>query len=175
MYIGKLYGDRIIVKGKPELYNWYFGFYDERNDELILSLTEGLYLLEKGVLKILLNNRELTKEELIEYAKKVEPKFVEKYLVYKQLRDKGYTIGTALKFGADFRVYEKGVLPKRGQRSEREHSKWVLYPVREEDKFTLYEFTAKNRVAHSTRKKLLIGIVKKDNSIRFFEFSWKKL
>ena len=174
MLIGKLYGDRVILEEIPNIFNWYFGFVDEEKNLIVLSLTEALYLLEKEIIKVIKDNKELTREEFISYAKRIEPKFLEKYLVYKDLRDRGYTIGTALKFGADFRVYERGILPKRGQRSEREHSKWILYPVKASEKFTLYEFTAKNRVAHSTRKKLLIGMVK-DNKIRYFEFSWKKL
>ena len=167
----KLYGDRVIVPNKLEVFKWYFGFNDGEN--LILSLTEALYLMEKGYIEIEKDGKIINAKEFISYAKQYEPKFEIRYKVYKTLRDKDYTIGTALKFGADFRVYDKGILPKRGKRSEREHSKWILYPVSEKETFSLYEFAAKNRVAHSTRKKLLIGIVGKN--IRFFEISWKKL
>ncbi len=169
----ELVGDRVILPKKPEDLPWIFGFVDKEG-KVYLSLTEALYLAEKGVIIIEHNGKELSKEEFIEYAKQYEPRFEEKYEVYKLFREKSYIVGTALKFGADFRVYDKGVLPKKGPRGEREHSKWIVYVVRGEETFSLYEFAAKNRVAHSTRKKLIVA-VKGSDKIELIEFSWKRL
>ena len=49
---------------------------------------------------------------------------------FKDLRKKGYIVKTALKFGADFRVYEKGVKPGE------DHAKWVVFPVHERNTHT---------------------------------------
>lgn len=84
------------------------------------------------------------------------------------MRDRGYTIKTALKFGAEFRVYDKGKKPGE------EHARWILYPVRESDMLTWHEFAAKNRVAHSTKKNLLIGIVDEENDTTYYEIRWVK-
>ena len=46
-----------------------------------------------------------------------------KLKVYSDLRVKGYVVKTALKFGGDFRVYDKGVRPGE------DHAKWVVFPV----------------------------------------------
>ena len=84
------------------------------------------------------------------------------------MRNRGYIVKTALKFGADLRIYERGVKPGE------EHAKWILYPVYESNGLTWQEFAAKNRVAHSTRKKLLIGIVDDENDVTYYEIEWKK-
>ena len=39
---------------------------------------------------------------------------------------------------------------------------------------TWYEFAAKNRVAHSTKKNLLIAIVDAEADVTFYEIQWLK-
>lgn len=99
-------------------------------------------------------------------AQKIESTFYTRYRVYKDLRNRGYIVKTALKFGADFRVYEKGKSP--GQ----EHAKWIVYPVYETGSMTWHEFAAKNRVAHSTKKNLLIGVVDDEGDVTYYEIKW---
>jgi len=84
------------------------------------------------------------------------------------LRKKGYVGKTALKFGADFRVYKKGVRP--GQ----DHSLWIVHCVKESSSFDWQEFAAKNRVAHSARKSLLISIVDDEDSVTYYQVNWMK-
>ena len=91
-----------------------------------------------------------------------------RYRVYADLRTRGYVTKTALKFGADYRVYERGVKPGE------DHAKWVVYPVNEASILTWYDFAAKNRVAHSTRKRLLIGIVDEEGDVTYYECKWIK-
>ena len=77
-----------------------------------------------------------------------------------------YIVKTALKFGADFRIYDRGVKPGE------DHAKWVVFPVHEGETLTWYEFAAKNRVAHSTKKRLLIGIVDDESDVTYYEIKW---
>ena len=132
-----------------------------------LSLIETLYLLEKNKIIVLDGkNREMDFDKLLKKAKKLEPNLWIRYCVFKDMRDRGYIIKTALKFGADFRVYDRGVKPGE------DHAKWVIYPVSETSTLTWYEFAAKNRVAHSTKKRLLMGIVDEENSVTYYEIRW---
>ncbi|MAG08598.1 tRNA-intron lyase [Candidatus Woesearchaeota archaeon] len=132
-----------------------------------LSLLEALYLMEKGRLKVLDGrNKEISSEKFLKNAQKLEPNFWVRYSVFKDIRNRGYIIKTALKFGADFRVYDRGVKPGE------DHAKWVVYPVHESSTVTWYEFAAKNRVAHSTKKRLLIGIVDEEADVTYYEIRW---
>jgi len=134
-----------------------------------LSLIEGLYLLEKKKIEVLGNrNSPVGFENFIKKARRFEPNFWIRYCVYKDMRNRGYIVKTALKFGADFRVYDRGVKPGE------DHAKWILYPVHEGNEFSWYEFAAKNRVAHSTRKRLLIGIVDEECDVTYYEIAWKR-
>jgi tRNA-intron endonuclease len=134
-----------------------------------LSLIEALYLLEKKKIKILgARDKNITFEDFIKRARRFEPNVWIRYCVYKDMRNRGYIVKTALKFGADFRVYDRGVKPGE------DHARWILYPVHEGSVFSWYEFAAKNRVAHSTRKRLLIGIVDDEHDVTYYEIAWKR-
>jgi len=139
------------------------------NGKVQLSQIEALYLLEAG--KLVIKNssgRTLTEAGFLKKVKKKESNFWLRYVVFKDLRNRGYIVKTALKFGADFRVYDRGVKPGE------DHAKWVVFPVHESSSLTWYEFSAKNRVAHSTKKKLLLGIVDDENSVTYYTVHWTR-
>ena len=134
-----------------------------------LSLLEGLYLIEKGKIRVKDRRGQVyTTKRFIRKARAIEPNFWTRYCVFSDMRNRGYIIKTALKFGADFRVYDRGVKPGE------DHAKWIVYPVHEASSITWYEFAAKNRVAHSTKKRLLIGIVDDESDVTYYEIAWKR-
>jgi tRNA-intron endonuclease len=141
-------------------------FGEKKQEKIVYSIFEALYLLERGKIEIKSARSILDFDKLMKKARKSDKNLLIKYLVFKDMRSRGYIVKTALKFGADFRVYEKGVKP--GQ----DHARWILYPVSERKEFTWHEFSAKNRVAHSTKKNLLIGIVDEEQDITYYEVRW---
>lgn len=149
-----------------ELYNQSrFGSIED--NRVKLSLLESLYLVEKTKIDVYNKRKTLmTKEQLIKKSNKIEPNFWVRYCVFRDFRNRGYVIKTALKFGADFRVYDRGVKPGE------DHAKWVVFPVHEGSTLTWHEFSAKNRVAHSTRKRLLIGVVDDESDVTYYEIRW---
>jgi len=132
------------------------------------SYVEALYLREKNKIDVYVKTKKISFNELMERCKKHDKKIQIKFIVYKDLRNKGYLLKTALKFGADFRVYDKGVRPGK------KHAKWILYPVSESSELTWHDFSAKNRVAHSTRKNLLIAVVDSEGDISYYEVGWTR-
>jgi tRNA-intron endonuclease len=136
--------------------------------KIYYSLVEALYLIEKGRIQLYSGKKKLSFNEFMMLAQKIDSNFHTRFAVFRDMRNRGYIVKTALKFGADFRVYERGVKPGD------EHAKWILYPVYESNSLTWQEFAAKNRVAHSTKKRLLIGIVDEENDVTYYEISWQK-
>ncbi len=164
--------ERVITEDSDQARDLYnrsrFGMIVE-DGKVQLSLPEGLFLFEKGKIDVLDDkNNEMTSKEYIKKAKKVEPNFWVRYSVYKDLRERGYIVKTALKFGADFRVYDRGVKPGE------DHARWIIYPVHEGSTLTWYEFAAKNRVAHSTKKRLMMGIVDDEGDVTYYEIKWMR-
>jgi len=167
--VGIFTKDSIVIHEEPDanrLFNsGWFGVIQNRR--LSLSLVEALYLMEKGDITIKDNSgKQLTVKTFIKKAEKVDQKFWIRYCVYADIRKRGYITKTALKYGADFRVYERGAKPGT------EHAKWVLYAVRESEKFNWRGFASMMRVAHSVRKTLLVGIVDDEGDVTYYTINW---
>ncbi len=137
-------------------------------DKIQYSFSEAIFLAEKGKIEILSRSKKIQRQELMNRFRKIDKRIQIKYPVYKDLREKGYVVKTALKFGADFRIYDKGARPGT------KHAKWIIFTDHESRKLTWHEFSAKNRVAHSTKKKLLLAIVDDESDITYYEVRWLK-
>lgn len=163
--------ERVIADATSEAKELYdqSRFGELKEGKFQYSLVEGLYLVEKGKMRILDDNNKAIKfEDYIKKAREVEPNFWIRFCAFRDLRSRGYIVKTALKFGADFRVYERGIKPGE------DHAKWIAYPVHETTVFSWYEFSAKNRVAHSTRKRLLLAIVDDENDVTYYQSIWTR-
>ena len=158
----------LMERSDPGLVLWQKGWGTLQRSGVKLSLYETLFLHETERVTVMKVKRACTDEEIVRAGRKHDGAFWTKYCVFRDLRGKGYLVKTALKFGADFRVYEKGA--KQGE----QHAKWIVYPVRESERFSWYDFSAKNRVAHSTRKNLLIAVVDDEDDVTYFEVSWTR-
>jgi len=144
-------------------------FGEKKSGRVEYSNIEVLYLLEKQKIVILKNKKNVLFDVLLKRLKKLDKRIEIKYSVFKDLRDKGYLVKTALKYGADFRVYEKGVKPSM------DHAKWVLFAINENSPFNAQDFVAKNRIAHSVNKKLLIAVVDDEFDVSYYEVGWVKV
>src|SRR3989344_3646159 len=136
------------------------------NKKVQLHPMEALHLMERKKVNVFKGKKELSFDAMVKLFQKSDERFWTKYVVFKNLRNRGYIVKTALKFGADFRVYDRGIKPGE------DHAKWLVYAVTESEKCTWQEFSAKNRVANSTKKRLLIGIVDAENDVTYYEIRW---
>ncbi len=137
-------------------------------EKIQYSLSEALFLVEKEKMDIFSRNKKILKKELMNKFRRIDKKIQIKYVVFKDLKEKGYVVKTALKFGAEFRVYEKGSKPGK------KHAKWIVFTDHESKRLTWHEFSAKNRIAHSTKKNLLLAIVDEEGDISYYEVKWVK-
>lgn len=134
---------------------------------LHLAPVEALYLLDGGKIKVLdretgeaMNFRKLSEK----FAER-DPELVMKYSVYSDLRSRGYIIKTGLKFGAHFRVYERGEKPGEA------HSKYIVHALPEGCKLTPTELARGVRLAHSVRKAILWAIVDDEGDITYYSLT----
>lgn len=143
-------------------------FGEKKAGKVEYALVEALFLVSENKMAVFLGKKRLDEEQLIKKIKKIDKKIEIKSAVFADLRKKGYIIKTALKFGAEFRVYEKGSKPGES------HARWILFTAKEHDSINWHEFAAKNRIAHSTNKNLLIGIVDEESDVSYYDISWAR-
>ena len=116
-----------------------------------LSLIEAYYLLEKEEITIydVKQTKFLTPDEFYAIAIKIHHKFEEKYIIYKDLRERGYIPRPGLKFGADYVVYKKG--------PGLEHSLFMVHVLPHDSEITAIDMVRAGRLATSVRKKFVIA------------------
>lgn len=144
-------------------------FGERIGEKIYYTIEEAYFLYKSNKMNLIFNNKELVEEEILNKFTKISKTFLTNYFVYSDLTNKGYLVKSGLKFGATFRVYEKGL------NSKNKHAKWICFPTESKNKNSWQDFASKNRVANSTKKKLLIAIVDEENSISYYESNWLKL
>lgn len=176
------------------------GFGHKENNSIYFETYEILYLLEKKKVKVIENNNKKYNKVYNIFKKILKKNKINKnnnsnnknnnqtnrilnfkeilvktninyqdYLIYKDLKSKGYEVKSGLKYGFRFRIYDKGI--KKGD----DHSLWVVEPVNENEIYKIKDFIGKNRIAHTTRKKMLLGIVDNEKNITYLEVQWKRM
>ncbi len=159
LYKNGYYGKPVGIR-KPKHFNF--------TRPLELSLIEASYLLSKNKLRIkrALTKEVVTYEELKSIGEQYYDRFTEKFLVYTDLRNRGYIIRPGLKFGADFAIYEHG--------PGIDHSPLIVHVLSRGVKLSPIELVRAGRLATTVRKKFTIATVLLDGTPRYFMFSWFK-
>ena len=144
-----------------------FGKLEE--DVLELSIIEAFYLMEKGRLDIYENSESDKKLEL-NYIRNIIKKNsgYAKYLVYRDLKDRGYIIKTGFKYGSEFRLYERGMSPGVG------HSDYLVKIIHENYDVNALDFASYVRVSHGVKKSLLLSVVDDEEDITYYTIEWTK-
>ena len=161
---GVIEKERVIIsnaEGIEEFYkNSYIGEIEEDKkgkENLILESMEVLLLCERRRILLYENNDKSKKqfefEDLLTYFTQFDDRLWHKYIIYMDLRKRGYIVRTGYGDGIDFRVY------KRGADVEKDSAKFLIYPVFEGSPIELKDLDQISRVAMSSRKDLIIATV----------------
>lgn len=175
---GELAEDRVVIWGIEgvSLYDeagYGKPFPEENPNRVEMDLLEATYLLEKGKLKVTRKvdgkSKKLDFENLMKIASEKVNEFHPQYIVYRDLRERGYLVKTGYKFGAHFRLYERGVKLKRGPKAAHEHTKAIVHAVAEESSFSLPELSRAVRLAHNIRATMWWAVVDKEGDCTYYE------
>jgi len=134
---------------------------------LQLAPIEALYLLEGGKIRVLDHEtgEKIAHKQLSALLTKQDPDLLFKYPVFADLRSRGYIIKTGLKFGAHFRVYERGDKPGET------HSKYLVQALPESTRLSSTDLARAVRLAHSVKKSILFAIVDEEGDVTYYSLS----
>jgi tRNA-intron endonuclease, archaea type len=171
VYNGVLTENKVYIWSKQDAEEIYdlgcFGKVIEDKNEL--SLEEALLLSKRNKLKIIKDDKELTPEDFYKYASSIDKEFPWKYAVFEELRGRGLLVRTGFKFGTHFRVYARGVKLKRGPKSVKEHTKWIVHAIPENYTCSFPELSRAVRLAHNIRAKMLWALVDEEGDVTYYE------
>lgn len=133
---------------------------------LVLDLIEGCYLVEKRRLQLFhIDGKEVSLNEIRKICKKQYVDFDAKYLVFQNLRNKGYIVTPGIKFGCDFAVYEQG--------PGIDHAPYLVRVFRATDDLTATGVVLAGRLATTVKKQFILAIPKvTERKVDYVGFDW---
>jgi tRNA-intron endonuclease, archaea type len=176
VYKTELVEEKVIMwdkEGAKRIYEtgWYGEFLDE--SRLEMALIEAALLLERGKIDVVKGKKKLTFEEFYKHCLEVDKRFHIRYVVYKDLRERGLPVRTGFKFGCDFRVYERGITPvKKGPKAPHEHTRWVVFCIPEDYNCSFQELSRAVRLSHNIRANMLWAVVDNENDCTYYQITY---
>jgi tRNA-intron endonuclease len=139
------------------------GFGDKEGAEYVLEPYEALYLLYSN--RLLLNNKpSVTFSSLLEQLVKYDENIMSEFLVYRDLRSRGYVAKEGFGFGNDFRVYERGTYQIKP-------AKYVVFGIKEGTNTTAKGFAT--AVDHIQRmgKEAIVAVIERRGEVIYYKAS----
>jgi len=139
------------------------GFGDLKGNKLHFAPYESFYLLEKGKIKVYeKQSKELELRDLVRTFSAGKPEIWIKYLVYRDLRDRGYIVRESSKT-FDFDIYGKGpmrrlisIIYEGGEASLRKLNKLLKYSDKEKKELILAVVDRRTDIVYYTLSSLKV-------------------
>lgn len=135
-----------------------------REDLLILCPFEALYLMNQNKLVLYHRSKQLMFNQYLRTLEKTDSKIWLRYLIYKDLRDKGYVVKDGYGFDIDFKVYEAGDYGSKP-------AKYLVYGIAEGTPLPVTKLYNILRRSYSLRKTLIIATVDRRSEIVYYMLS----
>jgi tRNA-intron endonuclease len=165
MITGELAKDKIIISKPKEvgrLYNKSSYGKSLSGNKLELDLLEGTFLLGEKKLKVFHNKKEVDFQNLFQKSSEKIPYFEIKYLVYKDLRNRGHAIG----------LYDKIKGISFYQIANKKAKTGFLVSVfTEKDVFDIEKTSSLIKAASKISEKLWFAIVDEEGDITYYDVS----
>jgi len=142
------------------------GYGTSDKEGLMLSFYEALYLLSKGIIEIEDESTEesVTFQTLLKrYQESKEDAWV-RYLIYRDLRSRGYVVREGFGLGIDFRVYERGQYGK-------DTADYLIFGVQEGRPVSTEDLARTLNYTQNLKKDLILAVLNRRGEIVYYSLS----
>lgn len=142
------------------------GYGVSENEKLTLSFYEALFLLSKGIIEVKSKKpkKKIGFETLLQRYQSFEKNAWVKYLIYRDLRSRGYVAREGFGLGIDFRVYERGEYGK-------ETATYLIFGIQEGQPVTVEELARALKYVQSLKKKLVLAVLNRRGEVVYYSIS----
>ncbi len=137
--------------------------FGKKEDQYVLKPYEALYLMHTKHLS-LKNKPDLTFDPLFELLLKYDRNIMTKFLVYRDLRSRGYVAKEGFGFGNDFRVYERGEYEKKP-------AKYVVFGINEGTNTTAKDLTEAVDQIEKMGKEAVVAVIERRGEVIYYKAS----
>ena len=140
------------------------GYGEMDQSKLLLKSFESLYLLFTDRLALFRGKKKIDFDSFLQICKNHDKDILTKFLVYRDLRNRGYTVKDGLGFGSNFRVYDKPFSPN-------DPSKFLVFGLNEGKHEKMSELRKKIEGITKIDKKPIIAVVQRQGEIIYYKIS----
>jgi tRNA-intron endonuclease len=163
--------DRVIIPLNEDtelLSRGGYGVVCEESSSLVLAHYEALYLLSEN--RITLRDRKsgepLSLESLLHRLSVSNSMIWTKYLIYRDLRSRGYVVREGIGWGINFRLYDRGTYGKKA-------AKFIVLAICEGTPMPITQLKKALMLTQNIKKELIIAVIDRQGVIVYY--SLKKL
>ena len=137
--------------------------YGERNGKsIVLKPFEALYLVYAGKLKVEdLKGNQVTFEDLAKSTQARVRDSWTKFMIYRDLRSRGYVVKDGFGFGTDLRVYERGDFPAKA-------AKFVVFALDEGTEKSLGDLRDSVRQIVRMGKEGIVAVIERRGEVIYY-------
>jgi tRNA-intron endonuclease len=139
------------------------GFGEREGQEYVLKPYEALYLLQAKRLTFA-GKKDITFDSLFEHLLKHDRNIMTRFLVYRDLRSRGYVAKEGFGFGDDFRVYERGEYEKKP-------AKYVVFGINEGANVTARGFASAIEQIEKMGKEAVVAVIERRGEVIYYKAS----
>lgn len=163
---GQMVSDQVFVSDKSMAHDLNLkGFGEEtENSKLLLKSFEALYLLYTKKLVLKKGQKRIDFDSYMGICQKDDSEILTKFLIYRDLRNRGYVAKDGFGFGSDFRVYERGHFGEKG-------AKFLIFGLSEGQKEKMGQMQKKIEEITQMGKEPIIAVIERRGEVIYYKIN----
>ena len=162
---GELILDQTCISDKNMVHELDLkGFGEIEKEKLLLKSFETLYLLYTKKLILKKNNKQIDFDIFMSICQKTDFEILTKFLIYRDLRNRGYVVKDGFGFGSDFRVYERGHYGEKG-------AKFLIFGLNEGQQEKMGNLQKKVEEITEMGKEPIIAVIERRGEVIYYKIN----
>ncbi|MDH5463315.1 MAG: tRNA-intron lyase [Nitrosopumilus sp.] len=162
---GDLISDQACISDKTMIHELDLkGFGETEKEKLFLKSFETLYLLYAKRLILKKGKKQIDFDSFMGLCQKTDSDILTKFLIYRDLRNRGYVVKDGFGFGSDFRVYERGQFGEKG-------AKFLVFGLNEGQQEKMGVLQKKIEEITQMGKEPIIAVIERRGEVIYYKIN----
>ena len=162
---GELLSEQVVISTKNMIHDLQLkGYGDIENEKLFLKSFECLYLLYLKKLILKKRKKNIDFDTMMNFYQKYDEQTLTRFLIYRDLRNRGYVVKDGFGFGSDFRVYERGHFGEKG-------AKFLIFGLNEGQQEKIGTLQKKIEEITQMGKEPIIAVIERRGEVIYYKIN----
>jgi len=162
---GELISDQTYISNTSMIHDLQQKGYGEiEKNQLLLKQFETLYLLYTDKLVLKKNKKQIDFDSYMSICQKTNSEILTKFLIFRDLKTRGYVVKDGFGFGSDFRVYERGHFGEKG-------AKFLIFGLNEGQQEKMGALQKKIEEITQMGKEPIIAVIERRGEVIYYKIN----